>query len=697
MSDFIEEMINNAPEWVFKEVDEDELDYFPVSAGLSKRIRRIFFLRGIKTAEDLQQFMYDDILAMHNPFEFKKMADAVLRVKKAVHSGERIFIFGDRDVDGVLSTAMLNNMLRMFDADVIYRVPEGEYGYGIEKKDIEFAKSRNVSLIITVDTGVSSKEEIEYARSAGIDTIIIDHHTQPDDIPADTIILNPKMDNESYPFHDLSAGGVVLKFIHAYIFSCTKNFNRTFAVLVPDGEKISGMKVKNGRITDPICIEESLNYPIEDTCMVVSDAEKLFPTYFTSWLKEKKINRMNILSKKPYSDALEFAKIFIHLFTQNQRKTIQFIRSFIDLSALSTISDIMPLVDENRIIVKEGLQQMSKTENLGLRVLIGYCDIPNNQITAKHVSWNISPVINSAGRMGDASIALRLFTTTDIREANELSCMLIKFNESRKKKGERNLSIINPMIEKEYYRDPVIVLSTDQAEHGVTGIIANRIARKFSKPAIIIVNDGEIGVGSGRGPGNFDLVSLVSRCDDLLLKYGGHRSAVGFTIETDKIDSFRKKIHRIVLNELDRRIWQDVVEIDDAVIPDDVSFELYNELRIFEPTGPGNPPPRFSILGTTVVNPVAIGKTKNHIKFHIPSSRGLIPVIGWGLADKGFRVLKSSHVIDIVFTIEENNFRGEKSLQLFLIDLRVSGENRTVDGKKYSTGACTDDQKADST
>ncbi len=697
MSDFIEEMINNAPEWVFKEVDEAELDSFPANAGLSRRTRRIFLLRGIRTADNLQHFMHDDILDMHNPFEFKKMADAVARVKKAVNSGGRIFIFGDRDVDGVLSTAMLNNMLRMFDADVINRVPEGEYGYGIEKKDIEYAKSRGVSLIVTVDTGVSSKEEIEYARSAGIDTIIIDHHTQPDDIPDDTIILNPKMDNESYPFRDLSAGGVVLKFIHAYIFSCTKNFNRTFAVLVPDGEKISGMKIKNGLITGPVSMEESLHYPIEDTCMVVSDAEKSFPSYFTSWLKEKKINRMNIISKKPYADALEFANIFLHLFNSKQRKTTQFVRSFIDLSALSTISDIMPLVDENRIIVKEGLQQMSRTENLGLRVLVKYCDIPSDQITAKHISWNISPVINSAGRMGDASIAVRLFTTTDEHEANELSCMLIRFNESRKRKGERNLSIINPMIEKKYYRDPVIILSTDRAEHGVTGIIANKIARKFSKPAIIIVNDGEIGVGSGRGPGNFDLVSLVSRCDELLIKYGGHRSAVGFTIERNKIDSFRKKIHRIVLEDLDRRLWRAVVEIDETITPDDISFGLFNELRIFEPTGPGNQTPRFSVLGTTVVNPVAMGKTKNHIKFHIPSSKGLIPVIGWGLADKGFGVLKSSPVIDIVFTIEENNFRGEKSLQLFLIDLRISGQTRAVDGKASRRGVCTDDRKVDST
>ncbi len=695
MSDFIEEMINNAPEWEFEEVNDEELDRLPASAGLSRRVRRIFFLRGIKTADDLHHFMHDDILAMHNPFEFKKMVDAVTRVKKAVHNGEKIFIFGDRDVDGVLSTAMINNMLKMFDADVIYRVPEGEYGYGIEKKDIEYAQSRGVSLIVTVDTGVSSKEEIEYARSLGIDTIIIDHHTQPDDIPDDTIILNPKMGNESYPFRDLSAGGVVLKFIHAYIFSYTKNFNRIFAVLVPDGEKIRGIKVKNGRIAEPVSIEESLHYPIEDNCMVVSDAEKPLPLYFSSWLQEKKINRMKIIGKKPYVDALEFTKIFLQLFNRKQQKTIQFVRSFIDLSAVSTISDIMPLIDENRIIVKEGLQQMSRTENLGLKVLCGYCDIPHDHVTAKHVSWNISPVINSAGRMGDASIAVRLFTTTDVQEANELSCMLIRFNESRKRKGERNLSIINPIIEKNYYRDPVIVLSTDKAEHGVTGIIANKIARKFSKPAIIIVNDGEIGVGSGRGPGNFDLVSLVSRCDDLLLKYGGHRSAVGFTIETNKIDIFRKKIHTIMLDEPGHHLWRDVVEIDDAVTSDDVSYELYDELRIFEPTGPGNPPPHFSILNTTVVNPVAIGKTKNHIKFHIPSSRGLIPVIGWGLADKGFRMLKYSQVVDIVFTIEENNFRGEKSLQLFLIDLRVSGEHHDSNNRTFKPGAYTGGQKAE--
>jgi single-stranded-DNA-specific exonuclease len=676
MSDFIDEMINNAPDWVFQEVDDRELVSLSGDVHLSRRIRKIFYLRGIRTSEDLHHFLYDDILDLHNPFDFNKMSDAVSRVKKAVYNGETIFIFGDRDVDGVLSTAMMYNMLRMFDANVIFRVPEGEYGYGIEKKDIEYAQSRGVSLIITVDTGVSSKEEIEDARSLGIDTIIIDHHTEPDDIPDDTLILNPKMEHERYPFRDLSAGGVVLKFIHAYIFSYTKNFNRIFTLLVPEGEKICGVTVKNGRIIGTVTIEESLHYPIDEQCMVVSDAKKSLPEYFSSWLKEKKIDRMRILCKKPYIDPYDFAGIFLRLFSQKQKKTIEFVRSYIDLSAVSTISDIMPLVDENRIIVKEGLQQISRTENLGLKVLSGYCEIPRDHITAKHVSWNISPVINAAGRMGDANIAVKLFTTTDEREANDLSSMLIRFNESRKRKGERNLSIINPMIEKGYYRDPVIVLSTDRAEHGVTGIIANKIARKFSKPAIIIVNDGDIGIGSGRGPGNFDLVSLVSRCDDLLLKYGGHRSAVGFTIETNKIDLFRKKIQRIVLDEHDRHVCKERVGIDDIITSDDVSPALYDELRIFEPTGTGNPPPKFSILGTAVVNPGAIGKSKNHVKFHIPSSSGLVSVLGWGLADKAFRVLRDSSVVDIVFTIEENIFRGEKSIQLLLIDLRESDSDQ---------------------
>jgi len=670
MSDRIEEMMDNSPEWKFREVDEGELEDFFKMSGYSKRISKQFLLRGIRSEEDLYHFLNDDIISLQNPFQFTHMLSAVARTKKAVYNGEKIFIFGDRDVDGVLSTAMLFNMLKRFDADVLCRVPEGEYGYGIEKKDVDFSKNKNVSLIITVDTGISSCKEIAYAHSLGIDTIIMDHHTQPDTIPENTLIINPKMSFEKYPFKDLSAGGVVLKFIHAFILSYTKNFNRVFVPLISDGEHIQGIKVRNGLAREHINIEESIHYPIKNNYMIVTDAHKTLPKYFTSWLKDNKIDQLSIVISQPYNSIEEFAAIFTRLFAKKQKKTIDFVRSFIDLSALSTISDIMPLVGENRIIVKEGLQQIPKTLNLGLKVLLGYCDLPDFPLTARHIAWNVAPVINAAGRMGDAKIAVKLFTTEDVCTANDLSRILIEFNERRKEKGERNLSIIRPMVENTYSKDPVIVLSTDQAEHGVTGILASKIARKYSKTAIIIVNDGNIGIGSGRGSGNIDLVSLVSRCDDLLIKYGGHRSAVGFTIATRNIESFRKRINSIVHNELDSYKCKDILEIDDTISPDEISFDFYYDFRVFEPTGTGNLPPRFSILGTTVTSPCSIGKNKSHIKFYIPGRDCMVPVIGWGLADKASKILSENSLIDIVFTVEEDHFRGESSLQLILIDIR---------------------------
>jgi single-stranded-DNA-specific exonuclease len=250
--------------------------------------------------------------------------------------------------------------------------------------------------------------------------------------------------------------------------------------------------------------------------------------------------------------------------------------------------------------------------------------------------------------------------------------MLINLNERRKEKGERNLSIIQPIIEDQYYKDPVIVLATDEAEHGVTGIIASKISRKYSKPAFIIVNDGDQGIGSGRGGRNIDLVSLVARCEDLLVKFGGHKSAVGFTIDTINIDRFRERMQSIFLKDEELLNSQDKLEIDDSISPDEVSFDLYDELNIFEPTGPGNEAPLFCIIGTTVVNPAGIGKDKNHLRFYIPSRNELIPVIGWSMADKGFRILEKYELVDIVFSIEDNFYRGERSLQLALIDMRGS-------------------------
>jgi len=672
MADFIDEMINNSAEWVFREVDDRDVESFAAGNFLSRRIGRILLIKGIKTEEDLDHYLHDDIYELYNPFLFSQMIETVLRVKKALRGNEKILIFGDRDVDGVLSTAMLYNMLKKFDAEVEYRVPEGEYGYGIDKKDIDYAKSSGISLIITVDTGISSRDEIDYAGSLEIDTIVIDHHIQPEILPNAYSILNPKVNDETYPFRDLSAGGVVLKFIHAFILSQTKNFNRVFLPIVCRGETIEGARVRNGLIEKFVTIEESIHYPIDRNHTVVRDASQKLPDYFNTWLCENKIKQLSIVNSHPYESIGDFAGHFIRLFNRKQKKSYEFVRSFIDLSALSTISDIMPLVSENRIIVREGIRKMSGSDNLGLRILVGYCDLPEKNLKAKNIAWNLSPIINSAGRMGDAAIAVKLFTTDDIQTANELSGALIEYNARRKEKGARNLSIIRPIVQEKYYKDPVIVLSTDEAEHGVTGIIASRIARKYLKPTIIIVNDGDIGIGSGRVCGNFDLVSLVSRCDDLLVKYGGHKSAVGFTIGTDKIDSFRRRVIEIVNDEMDGVVCTENIEIDDTLFPEEITYELYNELAVFEPTGTGNPPPVFSIIGTHVMNPVTIGKDRNHLKFYIPAKTGLIPVIGWGMADKGFRILEEIELIDIAFFIEENLFRGEKSLQLVLKDMRQS-------------------------
>jgi len=673
MSDYIDEMIKNSPRWVFRKIEGEKAGSLSRKAGLSAFVSKILILRGIETENDLDHFLNDDIYELNNPFLFTQMDKAVQRVKRALYEGEKIFIFGDRDVDGVLSTAMLYNMLVLFDAKILCKVPEGEYGYGIEIKDIDFAKEKGVKLIITVDTGISSTAEIEYTKSLGIDTIVIDHHVQPSHIPDAYSILNPKMENETYPYAFLSAGGVVLKFIHAFILSHTKNFNRIFVPLIAEGETVKGAKVKNGIVEELFEFEESIHYPIENSHTVVLDSKRKLPRYFTSWLKDHKIDKLSLLCQTPYNSIEEFACIFARLFLRKQKKSIEFVRSFIDLAAISTVSDIMPLTGENRIIVKEGLKRILKTTNLGLDVLLGYCMLPESRaLTAKDIAWNLSPIINAAGRMGNAQIAVDLFTTDDVQKANFYSKTLIELNEKRKEKGEKNFSIIKPIVEDKYYNDRIIVLSTDKAEHGVTGILASKIARIFAKPAIIIVNDGKLGIGSGRGRGNFDLVGLMTRCEDLLVKYGGHKSAIGFTIDITNIETFRTRVNEIVRDEMDEFGYEEILEIDEEIEPDVIDFHLLQELSIFEPTGVGNAGPLFFTRHVMAIDPNPIGKDKNHLKFYITKNDGLLTVIGWGLAEKGLRILQNGLPVDIVFSIEDNFYRGERTLQLVLHDLRQS-------------------------
>ena len=669
MTEHIEEILRNSPKWHFKEINDDLVESFSNESGLDKLTCKLLIARGVDSISKLNDYINDDIDLLYNPFLFNQMERTVNRVKKAIDNAEKIFIFGDRDVDGVLSTAMLFNMLRLFGSDVSFAVPEGECGYGIEKKHIEQAKEKGVTLIITVDTGISSIEEVDLAKRLGIDTIIMDHHLKPDGIPDAHSIINPKLTNEHYPYKNLSGGGVVLKFIHAFIISMTKNYNKNFYVMHHQERVLNFARVKNGIIEEISTMEESLNYNIFPNSTIVKDYRYALPKYFENWLKQKKIKMLNLVCHRNYRNIEEFANIFSKLFIRKQKKSLAFMESFIDLAAISTISDIMPLTGENRVIVKRGLKRLRKTKNLGLKVLMKYCDL-DDEITAKKVAWNLAPIINAAGRMGDAKIAVDLFTTEDVEKANEFARMLLEMNEKRKMKGDKNFSIINPLVEEGYYKDPVIVLSTDKAEHGVTGIIASKISRKYSKPAIIIVSDGKMGIGSGRGGKGTDLVSLISQCSDLLVKYGGHRSAVGFTIDIENIGEFRERINEIAKLYKDILIGKEKIEIDAVIFPEDITYDLYKSLKIFEPVGVGNEPPQFSIIGTTVINPILIGRDKNHIKFFIPSKRGVIPVVGWGIGEKAKAIIENSELVDIVFYMEENNFRNDRSLQLVLQDIR---------------------------
>ncbi len=677
MDDHLREILENAPEWVFKDVDNESVENFSIESGINKLISRLLVLRGIDNLSRLKEYTSDDVDLLHNPFLFKEMVPVIERIKKAVDSNEKILIFGDRDVDGVLSTAMLYNMLKFFDAKVYYKVPEGEYGYGIEEKHIDIANDEGISLIITVDTGISSRNEVKYAKKYGIDTIIIDHHLQPELLPDAYAVINPKLETETYPYKNLSGGGTVLKVIHAFILSIAKNYNKNFYVALPISEKgsLKIARVKNGIIEEILDLSPKKISIIGANSTVVKDYRHKLPEYLNEIINKNGIKLLNLVCHRDYKDIEEFASIFSKLFIKKQKKSLAFMESFIDLAAISTIADIMPLTGENRVIVKRGLKQIRRTVNLGLKTLLQYCDLINSDITAKDIAWQLAPIINSAGRMGEAEVSVELFITNDESKAKDLSRLLLEMNERRKAKGNKNYRIINPLVEEKYYKDPVIVLSTNEAEHGVTGIIASRIAKKYSKPAIVIVSDGQIGVGSGRGGKSSDLVSLISKCSDLLVKYGGHKSAVGFTISADNIEEFRERINEIAAVYKESVLGKERIEIDAVIYPEEITQDLYRALKIFEPVGVGNEPPQFSILGVSVINPSLIGRDKNHIKFYIPSKKGVLQVIGWGIGEKAKAIIERSNFVDIVFYIEENKFRNDSTLQLILQDIRPSVYN----------------------
>ncbi len=556
--------------WQIYETDETEINKISQKYNLNRLLSSIIVNRNIKE-EDIDVFLNPTRNNFYNPFLMPDMEIAVDRIIKAINNKEKMIIYGDYDVDGITSITVLKSFLEDRGIYVDSYIPNRlEEGYGLNKPAIDGIVKKEYDLMITVDTGISGIEEIEYANSLGLETIVTDHHEVGDELPNAIAVVDAKRKDNQYPCRDLAGVGVVFKLIQA-------------------------IGIKLG-------------------------------------LEEK-----------------EYLK-------------------YLDIVCVGTISDIVPLVDENRVITKLGLMLVAQTKNMGLRSLLissGYKNIDSTTI-----SFGIAPRINACGRMGHADEALKLFLSKDIYEVNELTKRLNDYNKIRQDK-EKSIyeDAVNQIEKNKLYENCAIVVAGEDWHHGVIGIVSSKITDLYFKPSILLCYEDEVAKGSGRSIPGFDLHDALMKCQNSIERFGGHAMAIGITIKRDKFAEFKKEFEEVARKaKIDEII--PIINIDAKINLSEINKEMVASLKKLEPFGEGNKMPIFAFKNLKIDSIRALSEGK-HIKLTLKEGNSIINAIGFNLGHlvDEYRI---GDKIDVVGTLEINSFNGVDSLQINLKDVMKS-------------------------
>ncbi|MFP4547107.1 MAG: single-stranded-DNA-specific exonuclease RecJ [Fidelibacterota bacterium] len=559
--------------WKIKKADSKKVEEVAKKHNLSLLISRILINKGI---EDIEQFLNPTLDKLYDPFLMKDMDRAVERIKTAVNKKEKILVFGDYDVDGTTSTALLILTLQELGMNPDFYIPNRENeGYGLSVTGINLAIEKGVNVILTCDCGINAIDEVEYARANNIDVVITDHHEPMEILPNAIAIVDPKRKDCDYPFKELCGAGVAFKFLQALITEF--DFN-----------------------------EEAL---------------------------------------------------FKHL----------------DLVAIGTAADIVPLVDENRILVSEGLRRMSGTRKTGIQSLLKVSNFSENQnIRVSNIVFGAAPRINAAGRLDEASQAVKLLISENPNEAGMIAQNLDKINLERRNIERKTVdaAIMELKYSQDLEKDKIIVLHKNGWHQGVIGIVASKLKEMYNRPVIMISIDKGVGRGSGRSIKSFDLHDALKECSGYLENYGGHVMAAGLTIKEDKIELFAKKMKEVANAQITDEMLKPVLEIDSEVSFLDINQQNIYYLNKMAPFGPANMRPKLISRNVTISGiPRIIGE--KHVKFRACQNKIVISAIGWKLG-KYYELLISNRPLDIAFVIEENEYRGLREIQLNVKDIKYS-------------------------
>ncbi len=535
--------------------------------------------RGVKSDQEIADFLHPDYQQLRSPFEFKDMQKAVDRIWQAIQKKHKILIYSDYDADAVTANAVLYRMFEFFGIKPEVYIPDRfSEGYGLNVAAFEKFKEQGVEVVLTVDCGTNSVEEAKFCKANGIDLIITDHHEITGEIPDAFALINPKNPKEKYPYQQLVGVAVAFKVASAVISMRDKHD-------LPEG--------------------------------------------YEKWL--------------------------------------------LDLVAIGTVADCHSLIGENRILVKYGLQVLSKTKWPGLKILLDLAGTTGKPLDTYTLGFILAPRINAAGRIEHASSAFNLLVSNDPVEALQLAKDLDALNVRRQKITETVMSEAREQLSLIQDRKVLMISGTNWPK-GVVGLVAGKLAEEYTKPVLVMERGEFESTGSARSVPSFNVVEALKYSKDVLVKFGGHAAAAGFTLRTEHLDIFYKNLLDFADKNLDESALAKVTNIDAEMKPEDVSLETAEKLSLFEPFGVDNTKPKFMVANLTVVDCCGVGKDAKHLQLSVSAklingTEKVFKCIGFNFG-KSIEQLSPGKKIDLAFELITDVWQGRKNLKLRIIDFR---------------------------
>jgi len=517
----------------------------------------------------LESFFADDERFSYDPFLLPDMHQAVARIYQALLSGESIAVYGDFDADGITATALLVQGLSSLGVEAIPYIPHRlTEGHGLKTAALEELRHRGVSLVITVDCGITGLPEVKKAKRIGLDVIITDHHIVPESIPPAVAVVNPKRADSAYPFLELAGVGVALKLLQAL---------------------------------------------------------------FRSIGREEKLNDL------------------------------------LDLAAIGTAADMVPLLEENRYLVKRGLKLINAAPRLGLREMIAQAGL-SGSIDTDGITWVLAPRLNAAGRLAHALSSYKLLVTDSPQEAEELSMWLEQKNADRQTLTSKVKAKVREQILAEGI-SPLLMACDSEYSVGIAGLVASRISEEFYRPAVVVQVGKNVSSGSCRSINEFDITMALTRCSHLLSHYGGHSRAAGFTLPTKNLPRLQQELLDLATAQLEGLDLRPHIDIDAELALTAFRGDIFRTIQTLAPFGYGNPAPAFVSRAVEVVECRTMGNGGEHLKLKLRQGGIMWDGVGFGM---GKYLAEMRPPLDIVYNLEADRWGGVEKLRLNILDFAPS-------------------------